>query len=254
MVHMKITQLVGLFIIGAALLMGSPCYGQSLLDGDRIPTGKGDLIIQPINHATFIMQWDGHVIYVDPVGGAKKFEGKPKPNIILLTDIHGDHLNGDTLLGVAQDSTVILSPPAVLTQIPAKLKAQVTTLTNLQTKTVASISFEAMPAYNTTAGRTQFHAKGRGNGYLLTLGGKRVYISGDTEDIPEMLALKNIDVAFLCVNLPYTMTVDQAANAVRTFKPKIVYPYHSRGSDLDKLKKLVGNDLGVDVRLRNWYP
>ncbi len=107
--------------------------------------------------------------------------------------------------------------------------------------------------YNLTADRLKFHDKGRGNGYVLTLGGKRVYLSGDTEDILEMRALKNIDVAFVCMNLPYTMTVDQAASAVREFKPKIVYPYHYRGSDLEKFKTAVGSDLGVDVRIRDWY-
>ena len=104
-----------------------------------------------------------------------------------------------------------------------------------------------------SADRLAYHPKGRGNGYVVTLGDKRVYLSGDTEDTPEMGALKDIDVAFLCMNLPYTMDVEQAARAVRTFKPKIVYPYHSRGSDLNKFKALVGTDLGIEVRLRDWY-
>ena len=107
--------------------------------------------------------------------------------------------------------------------------------------------------YNLTADRLKYHNKGRGNGYVFTVGGKRIYISGDTEDIPEMRALKNIDVAFVCMNLPYTMTEEQAASAVREFKPKIVYPYHYRGSDVEKFKKLVGEDSGVEVRLRDWY-
>jgi len=107
--------------------------------------------------------------------------------------------------------------------------------------------------YNLTADRLKYHNKGRGNGYVVTVGGKRIYISGDTEDIPEMRALKNIDVAFVCMNLPYTMTEEQAASAVREFKPKIVYPFHYRGSDVEKFKKLVGEDSGVEVRLRDWY-
>ena len=114
------------------------------------------------------------------------------------------------------------------------------------------LNIQAVPAYNTTPDRTKFHTKGRGNG-LLTFADKCVYLSGDTEDIPEMRALKGIDVAFLCMNLPYTMTPEQAASAVRQFRPKIVYPYHSRGSDLEKFKKLVGDDAGVEVRLRDWY-
>jgi L-ascorbate metabolism protein UlaG (beta-lactamase superfamily) len=126
-------------------------------------------------------------------------------------------------------------------------------LKNGETATLGDIKAEAIPMYNTTPDQLRYHPKGRGNGYVLTLGGKRVYISGDSEDIPEMRALKDIDVAFLCMNLPYTMTVEQAASAVRAFKPKIVYPYHSRGSDLEKFKSLVGSDSGVEVRLRDWY-
>jgi L-ascorbate metabolism protein UlaG (beta-lactamase superfamily) len=126
-------------------------------------------------------------------------------------------------------------------------------LTNGQTAPLLGVQIEAVAAYNLTADRAKFHAKGRGNGYVLTLGDKRVYLSGDTEDIPEMRALKNIEVAFLCMNLPYTMTVEQAASAVRAFRPKIVYPYHCRGSDLGQFKKLVGEDSGVEVRIRDWY-
>jgi L-ascorbate metabolism protein UlaG (beta-lactamase superfamily) len=211
------------------------------------------LIIHPINHATLALGWNNQTICVDPVGGAARFEGLPKPDLILLTDIHGDHLHAPTLEALAEEKTILVAPAAVAAQLPAKLRAQTTVLTNGETKTVLGLNIEAVPMYNTTAGRTQFHAKGRGNGYVLTVGGKRIYLSGDTEDIPEMRALKDIDVAFLCLNLPYTMTEEQAANAVREFKPKIVYPYHSRGSDLEKFKKLVGSDSGVEVRLRNWY-
>ena len=115
------------------------------------------------------------------------------------------------------------------------------------------ISIHATPAYNTTPERLKYHPKGVGNGYVLTVGGKRIYISGDTEDIPEMRSLKNIDVAFVCFNLPYTMTEEQAASAVRAFAPKIVYPYHYRGSDLAKFKRLVGQDEGIEVRMGDWY-
>ena len=135
----------------------------------------------------------------------------------------------------------------------ADLRPRTTTLANGETKSLLGLKIEAIPMYNTTSERAKYHAKGRGNGYVLTFADKRVYLSGDTEDIPEMRALKNIDVAFLCMNLPYTMTVEQAASAVREFRPKIVYPYHYRGSDLGKFKKLVGDDVGVEVRLRDWY-
>ncbi len=223
------------------------------LTGDHVPTQNGDLIIHPINHATFAMSWNDLVIYVDPVGGTKRFEGLPRPSLILLTDIHGDHFDVPTLSALAGRQTALIVPQAVLDKLPEALRRQSTVLTNGETKTQFNIQIEALPMYNTTPDRVRFHPKGRGNGYVLTLGGKRVYISGDTEDIPEMRALKDIEVAFLCMNLPYTMTVEQAAEAVRAFKPRIVYPYHSRGSDLQKFKSLVGESSGTEVRLRDWY-
>lgn len=223
------------------------------LSGDSIPTQNGDLIIHPVNHATFVLSWNGKTIYVDPVGGAKRFEGLPRPDLILVTDIHGDHLHPETLAAVAGDKAKIVVPAAVAAKLPGNLRPLTTVLANGQTKSILDISIEAIPMYNLTGDRLKFHDKGRGNGYVLTLGGKRVYLSGDTEDIPEMRALKNIDMAFVCMNLPYTMTVDQAASAVREFKPKIVYPYHYRGSDTEKFKKLVGETSGIEVRLRDWY-
>jgi L-ascorbate metabolism protein UlaG (beta-lactamase superfamily) len=223
------------------------------IEGDLVATSDGDLIIHPINHATFVMGWKDKTIYVDPVGTGKRFDGLPKPDLILVTDIHGDHLSPETLEAVADAKASIVAPSAVAEKLSEKSRKQTIVLANGETKSVAGVSIEAVPMYNLTADRLQYHNKGRGNGYVVTLGGKRVYISGDTEDIPEMRALKNIDVAFVCMNLPYTMTEEQAASAVRAFKPKIVYPYHYRGSDMAKFKKLVGDDSGVEVRLRDWY-
>jgi L-ascorbate metabolism protein UlaG (beta-lactamase superfamily) len=210
-------------------------------------------MIHPINHATFVMQWAGKMVHVDPVGGAARFEGLPAPDVIFVTDIHGDHMNADTLTAIVQAGTVIVAPQAVHNALPAALQAATKVLANGETLTVADIGIEAIPMYNLTAERLQYHAKGRGNGYVLTLGDKRVYIAGDTEDIPEMRQLRDIEVAFIPMNLPFTMTVEQAADAVREFKPKIVYPYHSRGSDLDEFTRLVGTDVGVEVRIRQWY-
>ena len=246
--------LVASAIVSAAVLLATAAQAAANnLEGDKIATGDGDLVIHPINHATFVMGWNGKIIYVDPVGGAKRFDGLPRPDLILVTDIHGDHHDNGTLEAVATDKTALVAPAAVAEKLPEKLSKQTTVLANGQTKTAAGIRIEAVPMYNLTADRLKFHTKGRGNGYVVTLGGKRIYISGDTEDIPEMRSLKNIDVAFVCMNLPYTMTVDQAAGAVRAFKPKIVYPYHYRGSDTEKFKQLVGGDSGVEVRLRDWY-
>ena len=239
-------------VTSAVVVLAGLSAAENKLDGDRIATTDGDLIIHPINHATFVMAWKNKTIYVDPVGGGKRFDGLPKPDLVLVTDIHGDHLDAGTLEAVVGGAKIV-APAAVAEKLPDKLRKQTTVLANGETKSVADVNVEAVPMYNLTADRLKFHNKGRGNGYVVALGGKRVYISGDTEDIPEMRALKNIDVAFVCMNLPYTMTVEQAANAVREFKPKIVYPYHYRGSDTEKFKQLVGNDSGVEVRLRDWY-
>lgn len=222
-------------------------------DGDAIPTENGDLIIHPINHATFAMGWDGKTIYVDPVGGAEAFAGLPQPDLILLTDIHGDHLNAETLEAVTAASTAIVAPAAVVAQLPESLMGQAQTLANGDRAALLDVDIEAMPMYNTTADRLQYHEKGRGNGYVLTMGGERVYISGDTEDIPEMRALQDIDVAFVCFNLPYTMTEAQAASAVLEFAPRIVYPYHYQGSDVDAFTQMVAANPDIEVRIGNWY-
>jgi L-ascorbate metabolism protein UlaG (beta-lactamase superfamily) len=242
---------VRILLAAAALLLSFIAFGADAPGVDRISADNGEIQIQPLNHATFTMEWNGKRIFVDPVGGGQRFQGTP--DVILVTDIHGDHLNADTLKAITKDKTKIIAPPAVAEQIPAELKSRVVVIANGDKKDVNGISIEAVPMYNLTPDRLKFHSKGRGNGYVLTLGGKRIYISGDTEDIPEMRALKNIDVAFVCMNLPYTMTVEQAARAVKEFKPKIVYPYHYRGSDTENFKKLVGEDSGIEVRLRDWY-
>ena len=221
---------------------------------DSIATEDGALKIVPINHATLALEWKDRTIYVDPVGGAKVFQGLPKPDLILVTDIHGDHFSNETLAELVGPNTKLVCPAAVADQMTPDLRKSATILTNGQTGELAGIKIEAIPMYNLTPERLKFHNKGRGNGYVVTLGGKRIYLSGDTEDIPEMLALKDIDVAFVCMNLPYTMTVEQAARAVRAFKPRVVYPYHYRGSDVNKFKELVGTDAGIEVRLREWYP
>lgn len=226
---------------------------ETTLSGDRLPTSDGDLVIHPVNHATLVMTWSGRAIYVDPVGEAARYANLPKPDLVLITDIHGDHLSAETLAAIVTDKTKFVAPEAVAAKLPENLRAKTTVLANGANQTVGGVNVEAIPMYNLTAERLKFHDKGRGNGYVLTLGGKRIYLSGDTEDIPEMRALKNIDVAFVCMNLPYTMTVEQAADGVKAFKPKIVYPYHYRGSDVQKFKQLVDAAGSIDVRLREWY-
>jgi L-ascorbate metabolism protein UlaG (beta-lactamase superfamily) len=230
---------------------------QGAAASDKLATDKGDLVIQPVEHATFLMQWGGKTVYVDPVGGADRFKDFPKPDLILITDIHGDHLNADTVKAVRTPATMVVAPQACADKFAEADRAGVTVLANGASTKCGDIAIEAVPMYNLTEARKNFHTKGRGNGYVVTVGGKRIYISGDTEDIPEMRALKGIDAAFVCMNLPYTMEVDKAADAVLAFKPKVVYPYHYRGkegmSDLEKFKSLVAKDKGIEARLLRWY-
>jgi L-ascorbate metabolism protein UlaG (beta-lactamase superfamily) len=224
---------------------------------EKTMVATNDIKIMPISHATFVMDWDGQIIYVDPVGGATVFEKMPEEDIILVTDIHGDHLNAETLGSVRGEDTDLIVPNAVNEKIKSGQSA--TILNNGETITVKGIEITAIPMYNLTEGRLDKHVKGRGNGYVLEKNGYRVYISGDTEDIPEMRSLENIDKAFVCMNLPYTMDINQAASAVLEFAPKEVIPYHYRGTEgfqnVDKFKSIVneGND-AIEVTLLEWYP
>ena len=227
-----------------------------VLAQDTLKTEKGDLVIIPIEHATFVMKWSGKTIFVDPTKGGDAFKEFGKPDVILITDIHGDHHDAKTLAAVRAPETAVLVPAAVAEKMGAD-KGNAKVVANGEKTKVGDIEVEAVPMYNLTPDRKNMHTKGRGNGYVVTLGGKRIYISGDTEDIPEMRALKNIDAAFVCMNLPYTMEVDKAASAVLEFKPKVVYPYHYRGkdgmSDVEKFKSLVAKDPAIEVRLLKWY-
>lgn len=212
---------------------------------EQFQTAAGTLRITPIQHASLMIQAGGKVMYVDPAQGS--YEGLPRGDYILITDIHGDHMSAAVVGKLKKPATVILAPKEVAATI-----AGVTVISNGETKTAGDFKVEAIPMYNLTPARQQFHPKGRGNGYIVTYGGKRFYFSGDTEGIPEMKALRNIDAAFVCMNLPYTMTPEAAAEAVRAFHPAIVYPYHYRGSDTNAFAKALAGT-GIDVRLRDWY-
>jgi len=213
-------------------------------------TSAGEVKITALYHASTLIEANGKAIYLDPAKPAK-FAGHPKADLILITDIHPDHMDPSSIAEVSQAGTEILAPPAVVETVKTARP-----IANGDTKTWQGWSIEAIPAYNLKRGPAPgklFHDKGRGNGYVLTYGGKRFYFSGDTEGIPEMRALKDIDVAFVCMNLPYTMPPDEAAEAVRAFHPKVVVPYHYRNSDLDAFKRgLEGS--GIEVRLLDWYP
>lgn len=216
------------------------------------------LKIIPIEHATLVLESGDDVIYVDPTGGAKAFKGQKPPTLILITDIHGDHLSLKTLDNLNLENSKIIAPKAVADKIPSTTSQNVEVLNNGETTTVGELSIEAIPMYNLREEALKFHEKGRGNGYVLNINNERIYISGDTEDIPEMRNLKNIDKAFVCMNLPYTMPVESAASAVLDFKPKTIYPYHYRGtagfSDINQFKSMVNEkDQSIKVTFLEWY-
>lgn len=217
-----------------------------------------EIIINPISHGSFTIEYGTEIIYIDPVGSSETFKDLKSPTIILITDIHGDHLNSETLEFVTDSTATLIIPKAVNDRLNETIKGERIVLNNLEKTTINDILIEAIPMYNLREEALKFHEKGRGNGYVITLGKERIYISGDTEDIPEMRALQDIDKAFVCMNLPWTMTVESAADAVLEFKPKEVYPYHYRGteglSDVEGFKTLVnsGNEK-IKVNLLNWY-
>jgi len=226
---------------------------------DAIKTNKGDLIIQPIVHGTVVLTWDGKTIYVDPYGGAAGFNGLADPDVILITDIHGDHLDIKTLNALNTSKAKFIVPQSVMNQLSEEYTAQALVMANGDNIDYAGMNISAIPMYNLPEDETSMHIRGRGNGYVLSMGGKKIYLSGDTEDIEEMRSLTNIDVAFVCMNLPYTMDISQAARAVLQFKPGIVYPYHYRGkeekSDVRAFMNFVNTrNQKIEVRLRNWYP
>ena len=220
---------------------------------DVFPSQNGVVEVSPISHASFVLKTPFGVIFNDPVGDPSAYLGFPTPDLILITHEHGDHFNLGTLLAVVGPKTSLVTNPAVFAKLPAKLQAQATMIGNRETHETMGIGIEAIPVYNLTVGRRKFHPRGRDNGYILTVDGLRIYISGDTEDIPEMRALKDIDLALVCMNLPFTMDAEAAASAVSEFKPTYCYPYHYRGrdngtQDPTDFADAVGKAVGIHTR------
>lgn len=227
--------------------------GGALLATDRpvatFATSAGEVKITPIRHASMMIEAGGKVIHVDPWSQGN-YDGLPPADLLLITDIHGDHLDPAAIAKVTKEGTKVIAPAAV-----AKTVTYAEVLPNGEKTTWGKWGIEAVPMYNLTRGPGAgkfYHDKGRGNGYVLTYGGKRFYIAGDTEGTPEMRALKNIDVAFIPMNLPYTMTPEEAAAAVLAFHPAVVFPYHYQGTDLQIFKNALAGK-GIDVRLLDWY-
>jgi L-ascorbate metabolism protein UlaG (beta-lactamase superfamily) len=217
---------------------------------DTIPTSLGPVTITPIRHATLALGFKGKTIVVDPWSQAPA-GWLPKADLVLITDIHQDHFDRDGIMVVRRENTLFIAPEAVKKDFP-----EATAMKNGGKTEHLGVTIRAVPMYNLKRGPEAgklFHDKGRGNGYLLGFGDKTFYISGDTECTPEMKALKNIDVAFVCMNLPYTMPVEEAVECVKAFKPKVVIPFHYRGSDTAAFKAALSATPEVEVRLRDFY-
>ena len=237
-------------MVGILLIMGAGMVNaQGKFEQDVIKTKAGDLKITFIGHGTLMFTFGGKTIHVDPVGQYADYRTFPKADLILITHGHRDHLDPKAVAMLRQPSTEI-----VLTQAAAGLVAGGLVMANGDEKTVAGLTIEAVPAYNLVhrrEGGEPFHPKGEGNGYIITFGDRRVYVAGDTENTPEMKALKNIDIAFLPMNLPYTMTPEMVADAALAFKPRILYPYHFGQTDTAKLVALLKNHPEIEVRIRH---
>lgn len=234
-----ISLLIGGFIMEAA--------AQEKFETDAIKTSAGNLEITFIGHATLMFTFGGKVIHIDPWTQLADYSKLPKADLILLTHEHRDHLDLKAVDILRKERTAIVCPKITAEQIKGA-----TVMNNGDVKTIEGLTIKAVPAYNLVHKRDTgqpFHPKGDGNGYLITFGDKNVYVAGDTENIPEMKALKGIDIAFLPMNLPFTMTPEMVADAVLAFKPKVLYPYHFGETDTPKLLALL-KDSGIEVRIR----
>jgi L-ascorbate metabolism protein UlaG (beta-lactamase superfamily) len=215
---------------------------------DLIPTSAGDLAITFLGHASLLLTFKGKNIYIDPFSQAADYSGLPKADLIICTHEHRDHMDPQALVHIRTPETELVLNPAGAAQVDKSIAMR-----NGEKKTVAGLQIEAVPAYNILHKRedgNHFHPKGIGNGYILTFGDTRLYLAGDTENIPEMKNLQDIAIAFLPMNLPYTMTPEMVADAARMFKPRILYPYHYGSTDTSKLVQLLKAEKGIEVRIR----
>jgi len=223
-------------------------FAKENFESDIFKTAAGDLKITFIGHGTLMFNFGGKVIHIDPVGQYADYSKLPKADIIFVTHDHSDHLDIKAIETLRKENTVL-----VLTETCAdKVKSGIV-LKNGDRKTIDGLQIDVVPAYNMVNMRAPgvpFHGKGIGNGYVITFGDKKVYVAGDTENIPEMKSLEKIDIAFLPMNLPYTMTPEMVAESAKMFKPKILYPYHYGDTDTSRIVSLMKDTPGVEVRIR----
>jgi L-ascorbate metabolism protein UlaG (beta-lactamase superfamily) len=237
---------MALFVI--VLGLAGSAAAQRAFEKDVIPTAKGDLEITFLGHGSLMMAFGGETIHIDPYGDVADYGSLPKADIVLVTHDHFDHLDLNALKAILKPDTAIVASKSCAAKLPVAI-----IMANGEKRLVLGLEVESVPAYNIAHKRPDgnpFHPKGEGNGYVLTFSDKRVYIAGDTENTSEMKALKAIDVAFLPMNLPYTMTPEQVADAAKAFQPKILYPYHFGDTDTSKLVKLLHGEKDIEVRVR----
>ncbi|MGE5356998.1 MAG: MBL fold metallo-hydrolase [Deltaproteobacteria bacterium] len=240
------------FKIFILLLISIYSFGQKSFQSDEFNTTEGILKISFIGHGTLLFEWNNKFIHIDPYSKVADYDKMPKADMILITHDHQDHLDETAISKILKDDTWIIMPAKCFEKITRKYNTLI--VNNGEIKTFLGLNIEAVPAYNIINKRKDgnpFHPKGEGNGYVLTLANKRVYIAGDTENIPEMRELKDIDIAFLPMNLPYTMTPEMVAEAAKSFYPKILYPYHFGNTEPELLKELFKNEKKIEIRIRD---
>ena len=233
-------------IIFTAMII--PGYSQETPEFDKITTSAGIAEMHFIGHGSLMFKVNGFIIYIDPVRSSGNFDFLPKADIILVTHEHGDHLDIKLIQDLKKEGTLLFCNQNSTSQVPWAMAMKAG-----DRQEINNIIIEAVPAYNIANESSPghpFHPKGIGIGYILTIGGKRIYVAGDTENTTEMKSLTNIDIAYLPMNLPYTMTPAMVADAALAFKPKILYPYHFGETDTNEIIKLL-KDSGIEVRIRN---
>lgn len=236
-----------IFLVMGVCGVGSACAAEPF-EKDVVKTKAGNLEITFIGHASLVLKFAGKVIHVDPYSKLADYAKQPKADLIFLTHEHQDHLDPTALQRIVTPKTVLVLTEKCAEKMPGGI-----VMKNGDVRTVEGIKVEAVPAYNLVHKRDNgqpFHPKGVGNGYVLTFGDKRIYIAGDTENIPEMRQLQQIDIAFLPMNLPYTMTPEMTADAAKSFQPKVLYPYHYGETDPARIVALLKDERGIEVRVR----
>ncbi|WP_073332966.1 MBL fold metallo-hydrolase [Wenxinia saemankumensis] len=247
--------LAGAAAAGSITVLPFRAGAEAHMGANTFETDGGQVVVHPVHHASIVLETPAGVIYVDPVGGAGMYADMPAADLILITHEHGDHYDADTLEGLQGEAPLVVNP-AVMDMLPEALAARATAIGNGESTDALGTTIEAIPAYNITEGRTDFHPEGRDNGYVMTIDGFTIYVSGDTEATEEMMALSGIDLAFVSMNLPYTMTAEQAAEGVNAFAPSYVYPYHYRGQDggtQDPEAFAAMLQDGIESKMGDWY-